>query len=336
MSNDLSERENAAGSNTKDFGLGDAFRGDAAHFGGIEWQATDRLRLIAEYSSLDYGESVNQNSPFNFGLSYQIAEGLTASGSYLYGSELGVQLTYAFSAKSPPVGGTIGSAPLPVRVRGSGEALAQPDYLATGQIHRATAQALAGQGLAIHGLDVSGQTARLDVINLDHPVAARAVGRAARALSQTMPESVSTFEVTLVEAGLPISTVRLKRSDIEALEHDLDGAWTSFVRAEIEPSGDLLAPTNTAYPQLSYGITPYVSANVSDPSNGLLADVGIDLSGAFAPAPGLVFSGTLRQKLGGTLNEVRFSPMSDLAQVRSDIAQYAQADTTLPTLTGAY
>lgn len=330
FSDTLSERDNAPGSNAEDFGLADAFRGDAAHFGGVEWQATDRLRLLAEYSSLDYGTDLTQNSPFNFGLSYQIADGLTASAAYLYGAEVGVQLTYAFDAKSPPVGASMGSAPLPVRVRGSAADL-QP-----GQVPSATAQALAAQGLSLHGLTVSGQTAWLDLINRDHTVTARAIGRAARALSHTMPASVSTFEVSVFEAGIPVNTVRLDRRDIEALEHDLDGAWLSYVRAQIGPPGDIQPSTPGLYPQFEYGITPYVAANISDPNSGILADIGFDLNAQFAPTPGLVFSGTLRQRLGGTVQDLQFAHSGDLPRVRSDLPGYAQADTTVSTLTGAY
>lgn len=50
------------------------FRGPAAFFGGIEWKPTDRLRVIAEYSSDDYiyedGFAFTQNSPLNFGVGY--------------------------------------------------------------------------------------------------------------------------------------------------------------------------------------------------------------------------------------------------------------------------
>jgi hypothetical protein len=81
------------------------FRGDAALFGGVEWQATDRLQFTAEYSSDAYpyedGFIFSRRSPFNFGMAYAVSENLTVEANYLYGSELGVQLSYAINPRDP-------------------------------------------------------------------------------------------------------------------------------------------------------------------------------------------------------------------------------------------
>jgi hypothetical protein len=302
--------------------LAEAFRGEAALFGGIEWQASDRLRLIAEVSSLDYAGTVEQASPVNLGLSYALTDALTLGAQVLYGAEVGVQLTYAFDPRRPPLGAGVGSAPLPVLPRRSG----QGGDLAAG---------LAAQGLALHALTVSGGVARVEVENRDHAVAARAVGRAARALSRTMPDGVDTFDIVLIEEGIGVSAVRLARADVEALEHDLDGAWISFVRSEIEAAPEALPPVEGAYPRVEYGVGAAVTASIADPDAGLLADVGVDLRGRFTPLPGLVFAGTVRQKLGGTLEQLDVTA-GPLPQVRSDLAAYAGADLSVPVLTGSY
>ncbi|SMY10034.1 YjbH domain-containing protein [Flavimaricola marinus] len=335
FSDSFDERDSKGGTSNDDVDLSDAFRGDAAHFGGVEWQATERLRLIAEYSSLDYAASgstgIERTSPFNFGLSYALSEALTAKAHYLYGSEVGVQFTYALDPRSPPVGQSIGSAPLPVQVRGT-RPLTRPEN----DMQSDLSLALTSQGLSLHAIEIEGQTARVEVENRDHTVAARAIGRTARALSRTMPARVEVFDIVLVENGLRISNVRLNRGDVEALEHDLDGAWTSFIRADIGTPAYELSPVDTAYPRFDYAITPSVSASISSPESGLLADIGVDLTGRFTPSPGLQFSGTLRQKLGGTLDELTVANSGGQPQVRSNLASYAEADTTIPSLTGAY
>jgi hypothetical protein len=49
----------------------------------------------------------------------------------------------------------------------------------------------------------------------------------------------------------------------------------------------------------------------------------------------LVFAGTVRQKLGGTLEQLDVTA-GPLPQVRSDLAAYAGADVSVPVLTGSY
>ena len=63
-------------------------RGDAAFFGGIEWQATDRLRLQVEYSSDLYRAEVadglfSVDSPVNIGATYRIGKRNRIAGAAL-------------------------------------------------------------------------------------------------------------------------------------------------------------------------------------------------------------------------------------------------------------
>ena len=81
------------------------FRGDAAFFGGIEWQATDRLRLTAEYSPDAYPRedpfAFERATQLNFGATYRIGPMTDLSLRYLYGSEIGVQISTALDPKLP-------------------------------------------------------------------------------------------------------------------------------------------------------------------------------------------------------------------------------------------
>lgn len=80
--------------------------GDAALIGGVKFQATDRLRLIAEYSSdtspCEDGCSFDPKTPFNFGLSYQLSPSWTLGAYDIYRSELALQATFAVNPNEPP------------------------------------------------------------------------------------------------------------------------------------------------------------------------------------------------------------------------------------------
>ncbi|MGL4321229.1 MAG: YjbH domain-containing protein, partial [Paracoccaceae bacterium] len=118
------------GFNTRenDFGLGGNFsvsqwfRGPAALFAGVNYQATDKLSLSVEYSSDDYQVErdsgvLDYNSPLSFGLQYRVNNTVTLGGYYLYGSTIGATATILFNPKSVPTGGSLAPAPPPVLVR---------------------------------------------------------------------------------------------------------------------------------------------------------------------------------------------------------------------------
>ncbi|NVK20292.1 MAG: YjbH domain-containing protein, partial [Methylocystaceae bacterium] len=102
------------------------FRGDAALFGGLQYVASDRLLLTAEYSSDAYAQESSRagfehNSPLNFGASYRLQDNLDLSAAWLYGSTFAVNLTYTFNPKTPnDYPGGLDQAPRAVQVRAPG------------------------------------------------------------------------------------------------------------------------------------------------------------------------------------------------------------------------
>lgn len=334
----------------RDFGQGgdveaaQFFRGDAALFGGVEWQATDRLKFTVEYSSDAYPNedpsALRRKSQLNFGATYGLGPMTDLSVRYLYGSELGVQISTALNPKSPPNHSGRDPAPPPVLARdapsvaalGWTGAIEQRDAL-RGDLTRA----LASQGLGLHGFSLSGGTARIEIENGTYLQEAQAVGRTARVLARRLPAHVDVFDITLVDAGLPVTQISLRRGDIETLEHDLDGAWKSFARARISSPEGPPAPAPERYPRFDWDISPYLSPSLFDPDNPLRADAGAQLDASFQPIAGFEVSGILRQKVVGNLDDATRRSNSVLPHVRSDFALYdREGETALTQLTGAY
>ncbi len=280
------------------------FKGPAALFGGIEWQATDRLRLIAEYSSDDYiyedGFMFDQKSPLNFGLAYEVTPSITLTGQYLYGSEIAAQFTYALNPRNPPYGSGLDPAPLPVVNRNDRSAATWSTDPAV--IRQQTEAALTAQDLGLFGLSVTGDTASVSVENGTYYARPQAVGRAMRALTYSMPPAIDTFAVTLIENGIPVTEVTLARADIEELEFELDGAWASYTRASIEDVTETEF-TPGVFPRFDWGLEPYLAYSLFDPDAPLRLGVGVDLRADWEPAPGFVFSGSIRKNLFGNLDD---------------------------------
>ncbi len=321
------------------------FRGDAAFFGGVTWQATPKLRFVVEYSSDAYtretdNDAFDRKSDFNYGLTYQLRPGITLSLAHMYGSEIGGGVSIVFNPKTPPNGPGLDPAPLPVNVPGADTLAA-----ATWDLDRSgrqgavpdTAAALETQGVRLHGLRIEGETAIVDIENESYAITTQAIGRTARVLTHTLPASVKTFTIRPVESGMVASSVTLRRSDLAKLEDNVDGQWSSYARARIDGAQGPLSPLSDRYPSGSWQLRPYLEPSLFDPDNPIRLDAGVELSAEYEPAPGFLLQGAVRKKLAGNLDTATRESDSVLPRVRSDFALYdEEGDPKITNLTANY
>jgi Exopolysaccharide biosynthesis protein YbjH len=321
-------------STTGQLDFGSWFRGDTAVFGGLEWMPNDRTRIVLEYSTDAYRIEtkhgvIEQQSPLNIGVNYRFRNGVDLGLSYMYGTDVGVSLTYVLDPENPPSAGGIESAPSALLPRDRTAALSwhlvgnQPqgpalDVLSAG---------LAEQGLILDGIEQSGSLVTVYLGNPTYAAGAQAVGRAARILANSAPADVTAFRIVPVAGGIPLSQVTVQRSDLEELEHALDGSWQSYTRAQIEDAaglnGPFGAPLNS--PAFSFDISPYLSPSLFDPDNPFRADAGLQASASYAVTPQFVLSGAIRQPVLGNLDTASRISDSILPHVRSDFALYDKA-----------
>lgn len=323
--------------------FGQFFRGDAAFFGGVEFQATDRLKLMLEYSSDAYpdldGVTFNRRSPLNFGLTYAVNDRLDLSAHYLYGSEFGIQISYAIDPAKSRFGGGVESAPPPIKVRPNGAQAAQAwagNIATQDQLKRQIGRALEGQGLVMHGIQIQASAALVELENPTYPAWSQAYGRAARVLAGILPASVERFTFISVINGLPTGRVSLNRSDLEALEFQFDNAWTLYTRLEVDEATDPLMPQADRYPTWDFKLAPYLAPALFDPDEPVRLDVGVEARARAEIAPGFVLTGTVRQRLLGNRSESTLVSDSVLPRVRSESYLYDKVSTTIPILTGTY
>ncbi|WP_373355112.1 YjbH domain-containing protein [Pseudoroseicyclus sp. CXY001] len=302
------------------------FRGDAALFGGVRWTPTDQLSFAAEYSSDTYpfeGRRLGftQDSPLNVSASYRFANGGELTAAYLYGNTIGISYGRTFFPGNTAIPGGTAAAPPPLVPRQSAEALGWtlpasapvrgPDLLEL---------SLGTLGLGSQGLTVNGSEAVLRLENPTYFPPSQAIGRAARVMANTLPASVETLVIVPVVAGMPTSEIRLRRSDLEALEYDLDGAWLSYARADISDAADQPVLEGTGF---RWALAPILRRSYFDPDAPLRLEAGLALSASYNPTPGLFFSGQIYQPLLGNLDSIRRRSNSILPHVRSDSALYA-------------
>lgn len=331
------------------------FRGPFALFGGIEYRPDDRWALKLEYSSDDYVTETqvtsvfDKKSPFNFGVEYQWSPRTRLGAYYLYGSEIGISAQIQLNPTYPVSPLKVAPAPVPVPVRPAPRS--DPGAWDTGWSEsRQTALSLTARlepileadGLILEALHVNAHEAELRFRNTRFRSFAAAVGRAARALAQVMPASVETFRLVPMQGGLALSTVILRRSDLEALEFDAMSTQALLAVAGFAdaPQDSALAEGHSVratglYPDFSWAVTPYFEPAYFDPDQPIRADIGIAFGVSWRPGPGWVFGSTIRHRLAGNIKDGRVSN-SVLPHVRTDQVLYAQYDTTLTNLFGAY
>ena len=335
------------------------FRGPVAPFAGITYRATDKLTLLAEYSSDGYliesgrgrlasSAILERKSPFNFGLNYKVNNALNLGAYYMYGSTIGVNVNISINPNNPPARGSTGPAPQPVALRpdrsqspAAWEVEGAIGGAANTNLVRALHKQLEPQGIIVDSLSANANSVEVRVRTGQFDNGAQFIGRVMRALTAVMPASVETFRIVPVVSGMAASMLTVRRSDVEALEFSPDGeaqllAVTGFGPAPGRRGAD--AALNADYfPKFSWNLAPYVRQSYFDPQNPFRFEIGARLSAAYEPTPGLVFSGAITKRAYGNIHTSTRNPSSNLPAVRTDAVFYdRQGDPTLETLTAAY
>jgi hypothetical protein len=314
------------------------FRGPAAPFAGIEWHVNDKLGFKVEYSSDNYDveaderETFDRNSPFNFGLEYQLSKSIRLGAYSLYGSQVGFTFQFNMNPKERTPPGIGGPAPLPVMVRPPRSS--QPEAWSTSwastpgievTLRDALGKALKIEGLRLDAFSLGPDRVLVRVQNLRYDAVAQAVGRTARLLSALMPASVETFDIVLVVDGMPASKVTLRRSDLEKLEFAPNGDAALLARAQIGEAGVLPDGALLRGPEVSrftWAIEPFARTSLFDPDQPLAIDLRLRALASYELAEGLFITGAVTKKLAGNLDSLDRPSNSVLPHVRTDAYLY--------------
>ncbi len=315
--------------------LDNLFTGPIGGFAGLTWQASDRLRFAVEYSSDGYATEeerglFERESPWNFGVSYQLADNVSLSAASLYGTDIGLQLNFTVNPNNPPAGPGLETAPLPVAVRGprsanslgwSGQWIERPDL--PERVRGSVSDALAAEGIIVDSIALRATSVELRIENRRWPSMAQAVGRTARVLTAALPASVETFRIVPVLNGVPSAAITLRRSDVEQLEN----APTREIAQRLIFSGGSEQPVDLVaidpYPRFFWGIAPYYDLGFFDVETPVRAELGLSLEADLELGRGLVASIDINQPLFSNLADVAIETEdSPIPIVRTDFPDY--------------
>lgn len=337
------------------------FKGPVAPFAGVTWDVNDRLTLDFEYSSDAYvvetggglrtGTSkaiIERRSPFNFGATYRFGRRGELSGYYMYGSEIGVRLSFSLNPYDPPgqpfLPESAPQAVFPRPDRASDPQAYATDWLevpdVTPTLMAQLDERLRPDGLELDSMSLRGDTVEVRVRNARYWSGAQAIGRTARALSWVMPSSVETFRIVPVDSGLAASAAVIRRSDLEALELAPNGAAQFQAVVGLEDAGPLPEDARQLpgdFPRFNWYLGPYVRTSYFDPDSPVRMQFGIRARGTYEPRPGLVFSGSITQRVAGNIADSYRVNSTKLPPVRSNHVLYERGDQpVVEHLTGNY
>lgn len=342
----------------------DWFRGSPKAFGSIIYQATDQLRFVGEYSPETYGleTAVGREEPssnINLGATYTFRDNYEVGLYTIGGKKFGAQFSVALNPRQAPYPSGIEAAPAPVRPRPAPNADPEgwsgvwaSDPTAQPAIQTALGDALADEGQQLESMAITANRAEVRIRNKRYIQHAEAIGRTARLMTRALPPSVETFVITTSSDGLPTSSVTLRRSDVERLENTEAGKIAeAAVLSDADPRAVGLVETPGLFPRFQWSLRPYLSTSIFDPDEPFRYEIGARLNADYEIRPGLVVSGSIRQRAFGTTKQEGpggRTPEEYLAQdadvnsrgvprVRSDSRMYSGNDKpVIPHLTLAW
>ena len=187
-------------------------------------------------------------------------------------------------------------------------------------------KALRPEGMRVEALRLEPTRAELRFRNNRYSVTPQALGRAARAMANVMPNSVSQIVLTPVVDGLPVSSVTFNRADLEKYENHPNGTKLSFGAAKVSDAPampDGLEYDPSLYPKFSWSLGPYVEFNHDDLTSSNQYSVRARANAYWNVSPGFSVSGAVTKELFGNVS-TSIPSTSPLQHVRSDRGLYIE------------
>ena len=313
------------------------FRGDVGFFGGFSYRIPQKpIKLLVEYSSDVYAREValgtlDNPSPWNFGLQWEPIANVSVSASWLRGGSFGINFSSKINTKANPQkkpGARFYSSAEP-------RALSQaPENLDLSSWYDRLLYDYERSGLRLHSatLRPGASSARVEISNDSYALTGDAVQRALSLAEVHLPSRVSTLDVLLRENGYiaPTLEYRLERitTDLRQLSNLSAGTRSSVKesssrlhilegRTNPKPSN----ATNYGYPKVNFGADLATRIQLMDPDAPLAGQIYAKLSARASLADNLDIWAVYGQDIYNDFSTDRVSN-SIIQRVRSDVNRY--------------
>lgn len=333
LSDRFEERQNNANPGVGDFELDRLFAGDAAVFGGVRWSPRNLPwsfmieREGNDYTSEPFGNSLEVNSPINFGVAYQ-GTWFGARAGWERGDQLVLGFNFAVDLSDPGPPKALDAPPTPVAPP-SAYAPAEDTPAATTLENAGDIQAsLQRQEIRLVKLALSedGSTLTAWVGASPYREPAQVNGRVGRVLAVFAPAGTERVEVIQVSRGLEQTRVTFIRSHVQLAASGQEGPAFPLKWAEFDlPSLDPVPEDESVHRHWSdfeWSLRPRYRQSFGDPDDSYRGGLFVALGLRKFWTPYLSSSLVAEASLISNLDEIERESDSTLPRVRSDIAKY--------------
>ncbi|MDN7124459.1 YjbH domain-containing protein [Pseudidiomarina terrestris] len=318
------------------------FRGDAAVFGGFQYQTPfDPLVLKAEYDGNDYSREryLNQlqvDSAWNVGADYKVNDHWTLKLSY----ERGNTLMFGFSGQIDLNSlGQVKTAnrrvPTPNTTTALSRAESQDDKR---RLSRMARDFYTFGGLAVREMqhDRSENSEDVDTLRvygqqLYYRDSQEGIRQVARVAEQRLPKDYKFVEVVEQHDQIQLNATKIDlevaRTAIQNLDlsTELEQAFTrkNVDLEQVEEEGFYEAQYKRGWPRFS--IRPFLDQSFGNPENFYMYQLGLDLNASMNIGPGTFVTGTVSGNLMTNFDDFNFlvdSYRSPLPRVRTYVREY--------------
>jgi hypothetical protein len=190
-------------------------------------------------------------------------------------------------------------------------------------------KAVEEQGLLVQGISIAHGVVKVEIENDGYLRDAEAISRTLRALSGVAPADIAAFEITTTLAHVPITTVTVPRTQIDAAARGMTNPaelWESSILSDATP--DTKYENGAGNPHFSWSVFPSIQEELFDPNNPTYIGVGLSGSSRTELLPGWVVDDEATVSVYNNFGSINRPSNSLLPHVRTDIVEYLQKGST--------
>ena len=312
------------------------YKGNIGLFGGIEYNTPiNGLIAKAEISSDSYEmdgmyilESTLSNiSKLNYGLSYTLSPNFNASSYLMQGNKVGLNLNLSLNPNSTYVGDYFVPAPQPFY------SIPYPEKNNMETLWKNIISTLKDEDkIETIGFKTTSNEAIIFIENNYYVSDTQAIGRTLRIMSRFIPMTISKFTVVINKLNIPISQITIDRNKIAEIVDAPNAELITKKIALIENSSKTYEDVNISnQKRLKRGefyISPFYQIHLFDPDRPLYYQLGASIGGSYLLKPGLTLSGSIKEPMISTFNDIKRGEKGKLPKVRTKLKNYLNVQDT--------
>ena len=246
---------------------------------------------------------------------------LTVVASVMHGDAFGLTVNMGINPRNSPYNSGTEPAPMPIlknKYRFQGPNLKE-------NILTETTRLMDLDGIELKTMTFAGSTAAVGIINRKYSNVSQMIGRTVRILSLTTPPNIKEFKINIIDfkSKFSVSEIIVKREIFAKNELEFNGPEKLWETVSIDNTrNDFLYHDASSIGRLSWSLYPYIDTSLFDPDDPIRFTVGAELLTDYEFLPSTYISGSLRQPIAGTLDDIKRDPKKNLPNVRSDFMYY--------------